>query len=436
MSITSYAQNFEDVILWRALGSIPSGYYIDIGAQDPVIDSVSLAFYRKGWRGMHVEPSLGYAEALREARPEETVCAVAVGREPGRIRLHEFERTGLSTGVPELAEAHRRAGHDCRLAEVDVVTLDELLERRGADPIHWLKIDVEGMEGDVLAGWRDAPQRPWIVVVESTRPGSTRSAHEDWEPGLLAKGYRFVYFDGLNRFYLSQAHPELADAFRAPPNVFDDFQLGGKASHAFCNHMKHEVHLVEVEASEFAGQAYRANQQLARLTRELERSRREQETLEQQLRDMRESRSWRITAPMREVGARVRRVRGKARAVTASSARVGAGHPLSRPLGAAARWLSRHPGLRRLVLGVVRRIPNLEERLRARLRRPASPAAERPNRLPDHQDGLTRRARQLHHRLTVLADRQDRAPARPDGANGPAPGQRPASDGTHRQDRR
>ena len=34
--LTSYAQNFEDVILWRALKQVKEGFYIDVGAQDPV----------------------------------------------------------------------------------------------------------------------------------------------------------------------------------------------------------------------------------------------------------------------------------------------------------------------------------------------------------------------------------------------------------------
>ena len=55
MTFISYAQNFEDVMLWRALKHINNGFYIDIGANDPVVDSVSLAFYENGWRGVHVE---------------------------------------------------------------------------------------------------------------------------------------------------------------------------------------------------------------------------------------------------------------------------------------------------------------------------------------------------------------------------------------------
>ena len=45
MSVVSYAQNFEDVILLRALRQVERGFYIDIGAQDPVHYSVTKMFY-------------------------------------------------------------------------------------------------------------------------------------------------------------------------------------------------------------------------------------------------------------------------------------------------------------------------------------------------------------------------------------------------------
>jgi len=43
---------------------------------------------------------------------------------------------------------------------------------------------------------------------------------------LLAKGYEFVYFDGLNRFYVSNDHSELKAVFGPGPNVFDNFVRG------------------------------------------------------------------------------------------------------------------------------------------------------------------------------------------------------------------
>ena len=35
MPFISYAQNYEDVILWRALRDVEHGFYVDVGAADP-----------------------------------------------------------------------------------------------------------------------------------------------------------------------------------------------------------------------------------------------------------------------------------------------------------------------------------------------------------------------------------------------------------------
>ena len=85
VSIVSYAQNFEDVLLWRALHDIIGGRYIDVGAHDPFINSVSLAFYNAGWRGVNVEPTPEFAARLREARPDDTVIEAAVSDKAGPI---------------------------------------------------------------------------------------------------------------------------------------------------------------------------------------------------------------------------------------------------------------------------------------------------------------------------------------------------------------
>ena len=220
----TYAQNYEDVMLWRALKHVPSGFYVDIGAFDPVIDSVSKAFYDRGWRGVHVEPIAAYAARLRAARPDEVIVEKCIGAQSGRVTLHVVEDSGLSTLVEENA---RRAEADLGFKRVeqdaDIVTLEELLVPYQGRDIHWLKIDVEGAERDVLLGWNHRRDRPWVMVIEATVPNSQCDNHDQWEPLLLAAGYQPVYFDGLNRFYVAQERMELAEAFKSPPNVFDKF---------------------------------------------------------------------------------------------------------------------------------------------------------------------------------------------------------------------
>lgn len=224
MTFVTYAQNFEDVILWRALRDVEHGLYIDIGAHDPVVDSVSCAFYEKGWRGIHVEPTPSYAAKLREARPDEIVVEAAVTDAAGPIKFHEIPETGLSTGRSDIAKHHCRAGFENRPIVVPSIRLDKLIEMAGQD-VHWLKIDVEGMEADVLRSWGDSQLRPWVVVVEATYPGTQQSTKDLWIDEILSRGYREVYFDGVSCYFLHAAHDDLAVRFVAPPNLFDEFQV-------------------------------------------------------------------------------------------------------------------------------------------------------------------------------------------------------------------
>ncbi|MEE3501689.1 FkbM family methyltransferase [Acidiphilium acidophilum] len=251
----SYAQNFEDVILWRALSHVSPGYYVDIGAQDPVTDSVSMAFYEHGWRGVHVEPNGNYAERLRAARPDERVIEAAVGTTAGTIPFFDIADTGLSTGDSILAEEHRKQGFRVNRVEVPCIRLSDILDELGLADIQWLKIDVEGMERDVIASWRNSAIRPWIVLVESTEPNTAIPNFALWENSLKELGYDFVYFDGLNRFYLSIQHLELKEKFGPGPNVFDDFTLSGLASAPFCRGLIHQTEISRHEAELRAEQA-------------------------------------------------------------------------------------------------------------------------------------------------------------------------------------
>lgn len=249
--LISYAQNFEDIMLWRALGHVEHGRYIDVGAQSPHVDSVSKVFYEHGWRGIHVEPMAMYADELRRARPDETVIQAAVARVAGVLPFFEFANTGLSTTDGEIGARHVDAGFEGKGSVIAAITLDDVLARGAAEgaAVHWLKIDIEGGEYNALQGWNGDSVLPWIVVVESTLPLTSTESYEGWEPLLLKKGYRFAYFDGLNRFYVSPEQPGLLDSFKAGPNVFDGFALSGSANSPFCSSVNAQMKQLREETA-------------------------------------------------------------------------------------------------------------------------------------------------------------------------------------------
>jgi FkbM family methyltransferase len=223
MPFISYGQNSEDVVLWRALRDIGTGFYVDVGAGDPKADSITCAFYERGWSGINIEPLDDYFARLAQSRPRDTNLKVAVGREIGRRTFYAIEGTGLSTLYPEIAARHASAGFAVSETTVQVLTLERILEDFAASTIHFLKIDVEGAETEVLQSVDLKKTRPWIILVEATEPNSPVIVRGDWEHLITDQGYSFSYFDGLNCFYVADERSQLKERLALPPNVFDDY---------------------------------------------------------------------------------------------------------------------------------------------------------------------------------------------------------------------
>ena len=224
MTLISNAQNFEDVLLWRALRDVDKGCYIDVGAQDPVVDSVSHSFYAAGWRGLHVEATAFYANSLRQARPDEIVVEAAVTDVEGLLPFYEIKGTGISTGDASIAANHREHGYRSQLIHVPTVRLDALFDLVEGD-VHWLKVDVEGMEAQVLRSWGVHPKRPWLLVVEATYPNSQEPTQHLWIDEVVQRGYGEVFFDGLSRYFVHESHENLRTQLTVPANVFDGFAV-------------------------------------------------------------------------------------------------------------------------------------------------------------------------------------------------------------------
>ncbi|HRF07304.1 MAG TPA: FkbM family methyltransferase [Xanthobacteraceae bacterium] len=219
----SYAQHFEDVYLMRCFRERKDGFYIDVGAGHPVIDNVSFAFYLKGWSGITVEPNPSLARLSRSLRPRDTGVETLVGSAPGEARfflVDDFH--GLSTMIGENARAAaENYGKKSNELTLPVTTLAALCRKHQPQAIDFLKIDVEGAEKDVLEGGDWKAFRPRVVVIEATMPASPEPNWSGWEPFLLKQNYRFVFFDGLNRYYVADEEAALAAHFEAPVNPFD-----------------------------------------------------------------------------------------------------------------------------------------------------------------------------------------------------------------------
>jgi FkbM family methyltransferase len=220
----SYAQRFEDFHLWRTLGDVERGFYIDVGAGHPVYDNVSFAFYLAGWRGITIEPNPALAALARSVRPRDLLHEGLCGANEGQATLYlQPEFHGLSTTVAEHAQAaEKEVNRSAEAVTLPMTTLKALCEQGAPASFEFLKVDVEGAEADVLRGADFSRFRPKVIIVEAIKPLTLAPAWDEWEPLLAWHGYSYVWDDELNRYYVAEEARSLAARLTEGPKWYAD----------------------------------------------------------------------------------------------------------------------------------------------------------------------------------------------------------------------
>jgi hypothetical protein len=265
----SYAQNFEDVLLARALAGIACGYYIDVGAAASTPHAVTRAFYDAGWRGINVQPDSGLFPSLKKNRPYDTNLNLAL------VAAQATEQAVGASSLSEIWQAHV-----------------------GRRDVHFLRIGIASAAREVLAGndWRI--NRPWILVIEATNPVDRTRSHDLWESIILDANYRLAHDDGVNRFYLAAEHDALRPALAMPPNRFDDFVPAGQIE-------------TEAEARRADARARQAEQQTRDAVARWQKIEDRLRAVETRMRGMKSSLSWRLTRPIRWLAKRLRKAKAR-----------------------------------------------------------------------------------------------------------------------------
>jgi FkbM family methyltransferase len=414
MRFISYAQNNEDVLLWRALGHVQDGFYIDVGASDPVEHSVTRAFYDAGWHGINIEPLPAHIQAFEEQRPRDLNLAIAAGSSDGSLTLYDVpDVRGWASPDAGVAQLHRAEGHTVAELVVPVRTLASVCAEHVRGEIHFLKIDVEGFEGEVLRGMDFKRWRPWVLVIEATLPNSRETNHETWEHMVSSQGYRYAWFDGLNRYYVADEHQELMQHFGIQPNVFDDFiswhldrawtanaaaSKSLKANEQLLDTARAELHdmiqfadVLELEKKDALAEVARLRDELVQAHASGHQATLWARDLEQRLIAVLNSTSWRITAPMRFI---MRRGPDSMAGIARRKAKGAARRSL--------RWLTSREALRRTVLPLVMRSPRLQAwvaRTLAAAKRAANDAAAPASAVPPAMRDLPQSAREALEQL-------------------------------------
>ena len=215
----SYSQYQEDLILYILLYDIENGFYIDVGAFDPIKVSVTKAFYLRGWTGINIEPQPDKKDLFDKDRPKDINLQLAIGEKKGNIEFYINDQ--CSTYIKQYS---RNAN---TMINVSMDTMSNICKKyvpKGRN-VDFCKIDVEGGEKNVLLGYDFINYRPKVFCIESTVPLSYIPTYELWENILIQNNYMFVYKRSVNRFYVDKNYPELIERSKNISEYLSKFRM-------------------------------------------------------------------------------------------------------------------------------------------------------------------------------------------------------------------
>ena len=254
-----------------------------------------------------------------------------------------MDGTGLSTLDEATARVHAHSDYETHDITVPTRTLNSLLQEAGwrGQDIHFMSVDTEGSEKQVLESIDLSVWRPWVVLVEATFPLSTRSTRQEWEHLVTGAGYRFCLFDGLSCFYVAEERSEeLGKALSYPACALDDYislaqrraDARATRAEALAHERAQEIRVLVDEVVRWRGEAVsrwataitdmaRAGElqaERAALHAQVHAAQQEQQllagenaALRQRVADLEASTSWRVTTPLRTATGLVGRARGR-----------------------------------------------------------------------------------------------------------------------------
>ena len=199
--LISWSQCGEDVLLGSFLrdrldDASYRGFWVDVGAHDPVKWSNTKIFSDRGWRGINVDASPDAITLLRRGRSRDINVNVGIGAEAGVFDYYIMSLGAMNTFSREFAE--KAIEHGVKIVEVKkitVITLSQLLEEYLPDGQHvdFFTIDAEGLDLTILKSNDWNRFRPDYILIEvHAENGNSTILSAPVSAFLDSVGYSFV----------------------------------------------------------------------------------------------------------------------------------------------------------------------------------------------------------------------------------------------------
>ena len=208
----SFSSDGEDYILTKLFLGLEQGRYIDIGSNYPIKHSNTFSLYLLGWTGICVDPILFLKKKYKLLRPEDNFINAGIRKKSDLSLNLDFyfykkqpdNSTFDISRVEELKKLFNR--HPSSVIQVPTISVDQvMLKFNGKFPkkndVHFLNLDIEGGELDILKDFINLDVYPWVICVEELGH-TTQTVFNTDIYNLLKKNYHFFSKTFLSSIYV------------------------------------------------------------------------------------------------------------------------------------------------------------------------------------------------------------------------------------------
>lgn len=205
--LQSYSQNNEDLIIDSLLHHKRYGFYIDVGAYDPIRFSNTMRFYKRGWRGINIEPDIQQFHRIRSLRKRDINLNIGISAKTGKLTYWMINPKTLSTFSRKQASIYKKEGYRIvRKVNIQVTQLSNITEKYcPLQSVDFMSVDVEGFELDVLKSNNWNSCRPRVLCIELSFGANELAAEIKGKKALIhyieSNGYTFVSKTATNYIY-------------------------------------------------------------------------------------------------------------------------------------------------------------------------------------------------------------------------------------------
>ena len=194
---TAYFSQFgEDAYVDLFFSGKKKGFYVDVGAFHPLNISNTYVFYKKGWRGINIEPNPASFQFFPKYRPGDINLNVAVGLENREVLFNCNEEFSGIDDETHLYRNHPRLKTQCWIKSMPLASIFQEHLPKGTK-IDFMSVDCEGHDEEVLKSNDWSLFRPQLILVEDHKRNDRTIDHI-----LLSVDYQFERKLGLTKVFV------------------------------------------------------------------------------------------------------------------------------------------------------------------------------------------------------------------------------------------